>query len=56
MKMSKLPIQSAPVERQITGAAISSENGVDASGFLDTIGDIAKTVAPIALPALASLI
>ncbi|MEM9216454.1 MAG: hypothetical protein AAGD25_19170 [Cyanobacteria bacterium P01_F01_bin.150] len=56
MTNSKLPIQSAPVDRQINGAAVSGENGVDASGFLDTLGTIAKTVAPIALPALSSLI
>jgi hypothetical protein len=27
----KLPKQSAPVERNITGAAISNQNGVEAS-------------------------
>ena len=45
MKTSKLPVQSAPVERQITGAAISGENGVEASG----IWDILKTVGAGAL-------
>ncbi len=42
----KLPKQSAPVERNITGAAISNQNGVEASfwsqlatAFLPTIID-----------------
>jgi hypothetical protein len=42
----KLPKQSAPVERNIPGAAISNQNGVEASfwgsvlgGFLPTIID-----------------
>ncbi|MDJ0675999.1 MAG: hypothetical protein QNJ36_11555 [Calothrix sp. MO_167.B42] len=56
MKPSKLPIQAAPVERTITGALMSSGNGVEASGILDTIGDIAKVAAPIAAPILGSLI
>ena len=41
MKTSKLPVQSVPVERQMTGAAISCENGVEASG----VWDVLKTVA-----------
>lgn len=39
----KLPKQSAPVQRNITGAAISSENGsVEASG--NVMWDIIKSV------------
>jgi len=56
MKPSKLPIQAAPIERTITGAPMSSDNSVEASGWLDTIGDIVKTAAPIAAPILGSLI
>jgi hypothetical protein len=52
MKTSKLPIQSAPVERTITGAAISNQNGVEASGWLD----IFKTVAQAALPVVGNLL
>jgi hypothetical protein len=37
----KLPKQSAPVQRNITGAAISSENGsVEASGMWDIIKSV----------------
>ena len=45
MKNSKLPVQSAPVERHISGAAVSGEKGVEASG----IWDILKTVGSGAL-------
>jgi hypothetical protein len=31
MKISKLPIQSQPVERLIIGTAMTNENGVEAS-------------------------
>ena len=31
MKSSKLPIQAAPVQRNITGVSMSSQNGVDPS-------------------------
>ena len=55
MKPSRLPVQSAPVDRCITGAAVVGENGVDASGFFDVIKKIGSTVAPIALQALQSL-
>ncbi|HLO83840.1 MAG TPA: hypothetical protein VK203_02340 [Nostocaceae cyanobacterium] len=37
---TRMPIQSAPVERTTTGAAISNQNGVEASILLD----ILKTV------------
>ena len=48
MRPSKLPIQSAPVERHITGAAISNESsGVDASFW----GLVAKGLAT-AVPAI----
>ncbi len=45
----KLPKQAAPVQRNITGAPMSSENGngVEASGWLDTLGSIAQVAAPI---------
>ncbi len=40
-KSSKLPVQATPVERNVTGAAMSSENGVDPSfdwgGLLSTV-------------------
>ena len=52
MKSSKLPIQSAPVQRDITGTAISSEHGVEASGFWD----VAKKIGSVAAPILGSLI
>jgi hypothetical protein len=48
MKSSKLPIQSAPVVRTATGVPVSSGNGVEASGWMDILGGIAK----VALPAL----
>jgi hypothetical protein len=44
MKTSKLPIQAAPVERTITGAAISNQNGVEASLSLS---DIIRTALPV---------
>jgi hypothetical protein len=53
MKSSKLPIQAAPVERNITGAAISNQNGVDPS--FDW-GGLLKTVGSVAAPILGSLI
>ncbi|MGJ5675477.1 MAG: hypothetical protein ACR9NN_17990 [Nostochopsis sp.] len=63
MKTSKLPIQAAPVERNITGTAISNQNGVEASGLFDDIlggiGKVANVAAPIAgalAPVLGSLI
>ncbi len=52
MKSSKLPIQAPPVQRNITGATISSENGVEASGVMDVL----KTVGSVAGPILGSLI
>jgi hypothetical protein len=52
MKSSKLPIQAAPVERTITGARISSQNGVEASGWLD----ILKSVGQAALPVVGKLL
>lgn len=52
-KESKLgmPFQAAPVERQICGAAIHGDAGIDASGFFDTLKSIAGTVLPIAAKA-----
>ncbi|MGF1937837.1 MAG: hypothetical protein RM347_026205 [Nostoc sp. ChiQUE02] len=52
MKSSKLPIQAAPVERTISGGRISSQNGVEASGWLD----ILKTVGQAALPVVGQLL
>jgi hypothetical protein len=52
MKSSKFPIQAAPVERTITGAHVSSQNGVEASGWLD----IVKTVGQAALPVVSNLL
>ena len=41
---SKLPIQAAPVERNVTGAAISNQQGVEASfdlgSLINTIGSL----------------
>jgi len=48
MKLSKLPIQAAPVERTITGAPMSSGNSVEASGWLDTLKKIGQAALPIA--------
>ncbi|MEM9216453.1 MAG: hypothetical protein AAGD25_19165 [Cyanobacteria bacterium P01_F01_bin.150] len=56
MKSSKLPVQSAPVDRYITGAAMAGENGVDASGFLDILKSVGSAVAPVALDAIKGLI
>jgi hypothetical protein len=54
---SMLPHQAAPIDRTPAGAAAFADSaGVDASGFWDVLGDVAKTVAPVALPALASLV
>lgn len=54
---SMLPPQAAPIDRTPSGAAAFANNaGVDASGFWDVLGSVAKTVAPVALPALAGLI
>jgi hypothetical protein len=36
----KLPKQSAPVERKNIGAAISNQNGVEASSLLDIIRSV----------------
>jgi hypothetical protein len=53
MKSSKMPIQAAPVERNITGATtISNQNGVEASGWLD----IVKTIGKAALPVVSQLL
>lgn len=52
MKSSKLPIQSTPVERATVGASFSTENGVEASGWLDTLGQVVSTVGPPILGAL----
>lgn len=46
-----MPLQAMPVERQICGAAISSEAGMEASAWWDTLLNVAKTVAPIAMKA-----
>ncbi|MGL5064317.1 MAG: hypothetical protein ACRC62_30395 [Microcoleus sp.] len=40
MKSPKLPIQAEPVKRTIAGARISSQNGVEASGWLDMLGKV----------------
>jgi hypothetical protein len=51
----KLPNQAAPVQRNITGAAVSSQNGVEASGWLDilkTVGSVAGQVLPNILNAI----
>ncbi|MDA4110031.1 hypothetical protein MHOL44478_22630 [Mycobacterium holsaticum DSM 44478] len=36
--------------------AFAASSGVQASGFWDVLGDVAKAAAPVALPALAGLI
>ncbi len=41
-RSSKLPIQAAPVTRNITGAAMSNGNGVDPS----SVWDLVKTYGP----------
>ncbi|MFP4575220.1 MAG: hypothetical protein ACLFT9_06300 [Coleofasciculus sp.] len=60
MKSSKLPIQAAPVERTITGAAISNPNGVEANGVFDDIvsgiGKVAQVVGPALGPLLGTFI
>ncbi len=53
MKSSKLPIQAAPVQRHITGASISNENGngVEAS-FWGALLKGAATLAPTIIDAI----
>lgn len=47
----KLPKQSAPIQRNIAGAAISSNNGsVEASDWKDVLGDVAANVAGALIP------
>ena len=55
MKRSKLPIQAAPVERTIAGTPMSSGNGVEASGWLDVVKDVAGVVGTVAPPILGAL-
>ena len=50
LKSSKLPIQAAPVERNITGACMSSDKGVDPS----LLGALTSLI-PIAGKAIGSL-
>ena len=52
----KLPKQIAPVERTLTPAAISTQNGVEASGVVDEVLGVVGKVAPIAIPLLTSLL
>lgn len=56
MKTSKLPIQAAPVERTITGAAISNQNGVEASWSFDDIINKVAQVAQVAVPVVSQLL
>ena len=51
----KLPKQSAPVERPSTSAALSNQQGVEASGVLDDILKVVTTVGGVAAPILGSL-
>ncbi|AOX03854.1 hypothetical protein BJP34_34425 [Moorena producens PAL-8-15-08-1] len=44
IKSSKLPIQAAPIERTVTGASMSSDNGVDPSKRKVGLGNIADAV------------
>ncbi|HLO83841.1 MAG TPA: hypothetical protein VK203_02345 [Nostocaceae cyanobacterium] len=56
---TRMPIQSAPVERTIVGAAISNQNGVDASGWRDVLSDAwnaVKTYGPTVAKGVASLL
>lgn len=56
-KMNYLPPQCKPIDRTPSGAmAFAAGSGVEASGFWDVLGDVAKAAAPVALPALAGLI
>jgi hypothetical protein len=50
--VSAMPLQAMPVQRHITGAAMSGEAGVEASSFLDILGTIAK----VAVPAIGQLV
>ena len=52
MKSSKLPLQSAPVERTVTGATLSTQSGVDPSFW----GALASTLLPIAGKAISGLL
>jgi len=54
---SMLPRQAPSIDRTPAGAAAFADSaGVEASSFWDTLGSVARSVAPVALPALASLI
>lgn len=43
-----MPFQATPVERQICGAAVSGDAGIEASAWWDTLASVAKTALPIA--------
>lgn len=56
MKSSKRPIQSAPVVRTITGAPMSSGNGIEASGWFDDIVGAVKTYGPTVAKTIGSFL
>lgn len=56
MKSAKLPIQAAPVERTITGAAMSSQDGVDPSFGWGDIWSGIKKYGPGIVKGVASLL
>lgn len=55
-KVTGMPPQAMPVERQICGSsAISGDCGVEASAWWDTLLNVAKTALPIAAQVAGSL-
>ena len=56
MKSSKLPIQSAPIERTLTGAPMSKNSGVDPSFSWGDIWDGIKKYGPSVVKGVASLL
>ena len=52
----KLPKQTTPVQRPSTSAALSNQQGVEASDTLDDILKVVSTVGGVAAPILGGLI
>lgn len=48
MNKQNLPLQSAPVTRYVSPAAVGGGAGVEASSFWDTLKSIGKAALPIA--------
>lgn len=42
----RLPMQAAPIERNLSAGAMSTGRGVEADGWFDDVMGVVKTVAP----------